>query len=44
MGNGFSILLYFKEEAWLNGQRVGLTIRQSWVPVMLWPLPGFVSR
>ena len=42
-GNGFCILWYFIEAAWPNGQHVGLTIQQSRVPVMLWPLPGFAS-
>ena len=30
------------EAAWLSGQRNGLTIWQSCVQVLLWPLTGFV--
>ena len=31
-----------REVAWPGGQCVGLAIRRSRVPVLLWPLAGFV--
>ena len=32
----------YKEAAWPSGERVGLEIPRSEVPVHLWPLAGFV--